>query len=55
MRVSEFRVKGYETLTKTASGGKNRTSATVFVPKPWAGRRVAVILLDDPDAPVSSE
>lgn len=54
MRVNEYRIKGYDTLTREVKG-KDRPSAIIHVPKSLAGRRVMVILLDDPDEPISSE
>jgi len=54
MRVSEYRIKGFDTLSKVARGTKKRSSAIVYVPIGWSGRRVQVILLDDPDEPAPS-
>ncbi|WP_343241544.1 DUF2080 family transposase-associated protein [Methanoculleus sp. UBA312] len=36
------------TKTATATG----TTARIYVPKSWAGKRVAVILLAPPDDPI---
>ena len=55
MRVAEFRVKGYDSLTKTVGGGDKRPTGEVFVPAAWKKRRVMVILLDDPDEPAAKK
>lgn len=46
----EYRVAGYSQMTKTARA--SGTTARIYVPKLWAGCRVAVILLDPPDDPI---
>lgn len=46
----EYRVAGYSQMTKTARA--SGTTARIYVPKSWAGCRVAVILLDPPDDPI---
>ena len=51
MKVAEFRVKGYDSLTREVKG-KDRPSAVIHVPKSWAGRKVMVILISDPDVPI---
>ena len=45
----EYRVAGDSQATKTATA--TGTTARIYVPKSWAGKRVAVILLDPPDDP----
>lgn len=47
MGASEFRVKGFDSITRTV-GGPKRTSGIVNVPKAWKRARVMVILLEDP-------
>jgi putative transposon-encoded protein len=54
MNVTEFHVKGYDSVTRTI-GGVGRPSAIIHVPKGWAGRRAFVILLDDPDTAVEEK
>lgn len=46
----EYRLTGYSQLTKTATA--SGSSARIYVPVAWAGKRVAVILLDPPDDPL---
>ena len=46
----EYRVAGYSQVSKTATA--TGTTARIYVPKSWAGKRVAVILLAPPDDPI---
>jgi hypothetical protein len=50
MRMVEFRVKGYDSLSREVRGG-GRPSAVIHVPKSWAGKKVLVILLEPPTSP----
>ena len=43
----EYRVAGYSQVTKTARA--TGTTARIYVPPSWAGKRVALVLLDPPD------
>jgi len=53
MKVAEFRVKGYDSLTREVKG-KDRPSAVIHVPKAWAGATVMIIMTEPPsDAPTS--
>ena len=47
MEKQQFKFTGYVYIEKPAKNGGN--SARVFVPKAWAGKRVAVVLLEPID------
>ena len=47
MKIAEFRVKGYDSLTREVKG-KKRPSAVIHVPKSWAGATVMIIMTDPP-------
>lgn len=44
MEKQELKFKGYAFIEKVVKNGGD--SARVFVPKTWAGKRVAVVLLE---------
>ena len=46
----EYRLTGHSQLTKTAAA--SGSSARIYVPAAWAGKRVTVILLDPPGDPL---
>jgi hypothetical protein len=43
----EYRVAGYSQMIKTATA--TGTTARIYVPASWTGKRVALVLLDPPD------
>jgi len=45
----EYRLTGYSQMIKTATA--TGTTARIYVPVSWTGKRVAVILLDPPGDP----
>ncbi len=46
----EYRLTGYSQMIKTATA--SGSSARIYVPAAWAGKRVTVILLDPPGDPL---
>ncbi|MDV0442358.1 DUF2080 family transposase-associated protein [Methanorbis furvi] len=44
---AEIKLSGYAMVEKMVKAGTN-TSGRVYVPKSWIGRRVTVVLLDEP-------
>jgi putative transposon-encoded protein len=47
MEKKEVNFSGYAIIEKRAVNGGD--SARVFVPKKWAGKKIAVVLLEDVD------
>ena len=45
MKPSKFEVYGFEMLVKVTSSDK-RSSASCYVPKSWAGKKIAVVRLE---------
>jgi len=41
----DIKIKGYETIRKVA-GKRSGNSAYVYLPAKWAGKKIAVILLE---------
>lgn len=46
-------IQGYEVVEKTARASGN--GARIYVPLPWAGRKVIAVLVEDLDTPIKQE
>jgi len=47
MEPRDINIKGYEMVEKKV--GKSGTSGYLYIPAKWIGKRVAVVLLDEPE------
>lgn len=46
--IMELKVQGYQVIEKEVAIG-SKTSGRVYVPKEWIGKKVKIILLEEPN------